>query len=481
MSRRTKIVATLGPATDQPEVLDRLIKAGVDVVRINLSHGTSEDHLGKAALLRQRAAACERQVGIIADLQGPKIRITSFKDGEIYLEAGASFAIDPKLAADQGDDQVVGCLYQNLPQDLLPADQVLLDDGQIVLEVEKIDQSRIHCRVVTGGKLSGNKGLNRLGGGLSAKSLTDKDLEDIKLAVEMGVDYLAVSFVRHAQDVYYARKMLNRAGGVKCGIIAKIERQEAIEVLDEIIDAADAIMVARGDLGVEIGDAALPPVQKRAIKRARQMNKAVITATQMMESMIVNSIPTRAEVFDVANAVLDGTDAIMLSAETATGKHPIEVVEAMDRICIEAEKQRVATTSNHRINTRFTQADEAIAMATMYTANHLGVKAIAALTESGSTTLWMSRISSGLPIYALSRHASTQRRVTLLRGVYPVDFDLSNGTTDHHQANREIVDELMARGVVKKGELVIVTKGDLLGERGTTNSLKIIKVGEGQF
>jgi len=475
MQRRTKIIATLGPATDDPKVLDKIIEAGVDVVRVNFSHGTAEEHLDRAERVRNRARAHGRQVGVLADLQGPKIRIERFKDKKVFLEEGATFIIDASMDHNSGTVERVGTSYKALPQDVGRGDTLLVDDGRLVFWVEEVRGQEVICRVVVGGTISDRKGINRQGGGLSAAALTDKDREDIKTAAQMQADYVALSFPRTAADVNEARELLVAAGG-RGGIVAKIERAEALDVIEEIIAASDAIMIARGDLGVEIGDAALPPVQKRLITLARTMNRAVITATQMMESMIENQIPTRAEVFDVANAVLDGTDAVMLSAETASGKYPDKAISAMHRICIEAEKQRLAKVSDHRIHTEFTRIDEAIAMAAMYTANHLNVKAIASLTESGSTPLWMSRISSGIPIYAMSRHLDTRRKVTLYRGVYPVSFDVT--TTDHSELNREAIDELMRRGAVREGDLIIITKGDLVGERGGTNAMKIVKVGE---
>jgi len=473
--RRTKIIATLGPSTDDPKMLDKIIEAGVDVVRVNFSHGTPEEHIERADKLRNRARAHGRQVGVLADLQGPKIRIDKFKQGKVMLDVGATFILDTALDKSEGSVERVGVAYKNLPGDVKRGDTLLLDDGRIVLWVNESNSTEVICRVVIGGELSDRKGINRLGGGLSAAALTDKDREDIKTAAAMHVDYLAVSFVRNADDVREARQLLREAG-CNGGIIAKIERAESLDIVDEIIESSDAIMIARGDLGVEIGDAALPPVQKRLINRAREMNRVVITATQMMESMINNHIPTRAEVFDVANAVLDGTDAVMLSAETASGKFPDEVIAAMDRICLEAEKQREVTRSEHRLHTTFNRVDEAIAMATMYTANHLHVKAIAALTESGSTALWMSRISSGIPIFALTEHVETRRKVTLYRGVYPVSFEPT--TRDHAEVNRELVDELLRRGSVRDGDLVIITKGDMMGMMGGTNAMKIVKVGE---
>ena len=465
----------MGPATDTPAVVERLVKAGVDVVRLNFSHGSPEEHQRRADMVREASKKLGRQVAILGDLQGPKIRIDRFKDGQVNLEEGAPFVLDADLDKNAGDEQAVGLTYKALPNDVVAGDTLLLDDGRLVLKVEKVEGQKIHTTVVHGGILSNNKGINRLGGGLSAEAITDKDRADIRTAAAIGVDYLAMSFPRNAEDVRECRRLMEEAGG-KAGIVSKIERAEALECIDEIIEASDAIMIARGDLGVEIGDAELPAVQKLLIKRAREMNRIAITATQMMESMIVNPIPTRAEVFDVANAVLDGTDAVMLSGETATGKYPDKVVAAMGRICESAEQQRTAKVSDHRINQTFQRVDEAIAMASMYTANHLNVKAIAALTESGSTTLWMSRISSGIPIYALTRHEETCRKVSLYRGVYPVQFPTIQ--TSHAEANMRVVDLLKSQGVVADGDLVIITKGDLMGVQNGTNAMKIVRVGE---
>ncbi len=475
MLRRTKIVATLGPATADPKVLERVIQAGVDVVRINFSHGDLAHHAAVVEQVRQLARDLGRHVGVMADLQGPKIRIDRFINGKVELQEGARFILDAAHPYDAGTEERVGLTFKTLPQDVQRGDTLLLDDGRIVLTVEAVNGPEIQTQVVVGGELSNNKGINRQGGGLSAPALTEKDRADIQVAAAIQADYLAVSFPRTADDLEEARRLLRAAGG-HGGIMAKIERAEALKSLDEIIAASDAIMIARGDLGVEIGDAELPGVQKRILRLARSMDKVVITATQMMESMIHSQIPTRAEVFDVANAVLDGTDAVMLSAETAVGKYPDKAVAAMDRICRGAEKQRMSTATDYRVNQHFTRMDEAIAMATMYTANHLGVKAIVALTESGSTPLWMSRIGSGIPIYALTPHRQTRRKVTLYRGVYPVRFQPTS--TDHPRVNFEAVEELVRRGEVEPGDLVIITKGDLVGVHGGTNAMKIVRVGE---
>ncbi len=475
MPRRTKILATLGPATDDPRVLNELISAGVDVVRLNLSHGSHDEHRIRAETIRDRARASGRQIGVLLDLQGPKIRIGGFRNGPVHLLEGEGFTLDADCGPTDGDQQRVGLTFPEMIRDLSRGDTLMLADGAIQLWVEEVTDSQARCRVQVGGRLSDSKGINKQGGGLSAPALTDKDRADIVFAAAIEADYLAVSFVRSAEDVFEARRLLHEAGG-RADIISKIERAEAVDAIDGIIEASEAIMIARGDLGVEIGDAELPAVQKRLIKKARSGNKVVVTATQMMESMIESPIPTRAEVFDVANAVLDGTDAVMLSAETAAGRYPVKAVEAMDRVCREAEKQSKVRTSHHRLNSVFGRVDEAIAMATMYTANHLGVAAIAALTESGSTPKWMSRISSGIPIYALTGQVATRRKVTLFRGVYPVSFDLM--VHDSQKANEEIVEELQRRGAVRTGDLIIITKGDLNGVEGGTNVMKILRVGE---
>ncbi len=476
MIRRTKIVATLGPSTDDPDILTKMIVAGMDVVRVNFSHGAAADHVRRVKMVRDCARAVGKEVGVLADLQGPKIRIERFRNGKVVLEEGARFVLDARCPSDAGDEERVGLTYKELTHDVQPGDILLLDDGAIVLSVTRVTDNEIVCRVEVGGVLSDSKGINRQGGGLSAPAITEKDRADIKVAAELAVDYVAVSFPRNAADIHEARELLRQAGG-QGGIIAKVERAESLGAIEEIIAASDVIMIARGDLGVEIGDAELPGVQKHLIHQVRNMNRVVITATQMMQSMVDSQIPTRAEVFDVANAVLDGTDAVMLSAETATGRFPVKVIEAMARICLGAERQKVAVVSRHRVHSEFHHVDEAIAMAAMYTANHLGVKAIAALTESGNTVQWMSRISSGIPIYAMTRHEATRRKVTLYRGVYPMAFE-NNEHANHIEINRAVLAELQAQGTVEEGDLVIITKGDLMGVHGATNTMKIVRVGD---
>jgi len=475
MLRRTKILATLGPATDKPGVLEGMFAAGLDFVRMNFSHGSAQDHINRANAVRELSLKTGRLVGILADLQGPKIRIARFKDTKVFLNEGQSFALDINFDPMAGDNTQVGITYEPLALEVKPGSRLLLDDGRIVLDVVNVENMRVNCTVIVGGDLSNNKGINLLGGGLSAAALTDKDKEDIKTIALMKCDYVAISFPRTAEDLHEARRLLV-AAGCHAGIVSKVERAEALDVIDEIILASDAVMVARGDLGVEIGDANLPAVQKMLISRTRSLNRVAITATQMMESMIDNPIPTRAEVFDVANAVYDGTDVIMLSAETASGKYPIKAIEAMNRVCIEAEKQPKVRVSGHRVELQFERVDEAIAMSAMYMANHTKIHGIAALTESGSTPLWMSRISSGIPIFALSPQQETLGKVTLYRGVFPVLFihDLS----DHAEVNRAIIAELKRRGVASAGDTFIITQGDLEGVPGGTNALKVITVGQ---
>jgi pyruvate kinase len=472
--KRTKIVATLGPATDRPGVLEKILRAGADVVRLNFSHGSAPDRERRVRMVRETAAALGKDVAILGDLQGPKIRIEQFSEGEVELVDGAPFVLDVALAADAGDQGTVGVTYKRLPQDVRAGDVLLLNDGLITLEVERVAGTRVECVVRVGGVLSGGKGINRQGGGLSAGALTDKDREDIELAARLEVDYLAVSFPRSAADMEEARSLLHAAGG-QALLVAKIERAEAVTAIEEIARASEVVMVARGDLGVEIGFAEVPGVQKHIIRTARALNRVVITATQMMESMIHEPIPTRAEVSDVANAVLDGSDAVMLSGETAVGRHPVKAVEAMASACLAAERQRATSTSHHRMDEVFERTDEAIAMATMYTANHMHVRAIVALTESGNTALWMSRIRSGIPIYAFSRNESTRRRVALYRGVYPVPFDVlaEQGEGEFEAISRV----LLERGLVRGGDLVLLTEGHAAGIAGGTNSMRILSVG----
>ena len=477
--RRTKIVATLGPASDRDGVLEKMIAAGVDVVRLNFSHGEPEDHRRRLEQVREIADRLGRSVASLGDLQGPKIRIARFAEGAVELAVGASFVLDISLDANGGNVERVGCDYQTLADDVVAGDRLLLDDGRVVLDVDRVAGSEIHTTVVVGGKLSNNKGINKQGGGLSAPALTDKDKEDLKTAIAIGVDYLAVSFPRSAEDMHEARRLLGEAGA-EIGLVAKLERAEAVaddETLDGIIKASEAVMVARGDLGVEIGDEMLIGTQKRIIKHARSLDRAVITATQMMESMIEAPLPTRAEVFDVANAVLDATDAVMLSAETAAGDYPVETVEAMARVCLGAERERVAQSSEHRIHEVFSRADETIALSAMYAANHLrGVAAIACMTATGYTPLVASRIRSGLPIVGLAHNPNAQRRMALYRGVISLPFDTSE--MEATELDQQALALLAKHGITDPGDHVILTRGDHMNAHGGTNTLKVFKIEE---
>lgn len=476
LSRATKIVATIGPASSDLETLSRMIRAGVNVVRLNFSHGTAQDHIDRAELVRRAASAAGREIAIMADLQGPKIRVGKFEHGKIDLVKGDKFILD--AACTLGNQQVAGLDYKELPRDLHVNDVLLLNDGLIVLIVDKIIGSAIHTTVRNGGELSNNKGINRQGGGLTASALTTKDMDDIKTAMLIRADYVAVSFPKSASDMQMARQLANLAGepfGHKPQMIAKIERAEAIPALQEILDASDGIMVARGDLAVEVGNAAVPALQKRMIKMARASNKLTITATQMMESMIVNPVPTRAEVSDVANAVLDGTDAVMTSAETASGRYPVETVEAMDAICLEAEKSESTKLDADFLNLTFTRIDQSIAYGALFTAYHLQVKAIVALTDSGATALWMSRHDINMPIFAMTPSLTTQRKAALYRNVTPLELVQE---TDSDSVLRAAQNLLLDKGFVEKGDMIVVTWGEPMGQAGGTNALKIVKIGQ---
>jgi pyruvate kinase len=472
MQRSTKIVATLGPASSTQDVLTRMLAAGVDVLRLNFSHGTAADHQQRAELVRKAAQSLGLEVAIMADLQGPKIRVGKLAQGKVSLKTGQSFILDADC--ELGSEERVGLDYKELPRDVAPGAVLLLDDGLIRLRVESVLGNEIATRVEVGGVLSNNKGINRLGGGLTAPALTAKDMDDMKTAVSIAADYIAVSFPKNKEDMYMARQLLRAAGG-KALLVAKIERAEAISALEEIIDASDAIMVARGDLAIEVGNAAVPGLQKRMLRLARERNKLTITATQMMESMIVNPVPTRAEVSDVANAVLDGTDAVMLSAETATGRYPVETVEAMSQICIEAEKTDIVELDRDFLNRTFTRIDQSVAMAALFTAHHLRVKAIAAFTQSGSTALWVSRHNCGCPIFALTPEVASLRKMALYRNVRPLYLEQS---ADRDSILRAAEDLLVEKGQVQNGDLIVLTIGEPMGKSGGTNALKIVRVGE---
>ena len=473
MPRATKIVATLGPASSNPEILEAMIRAGVNVVRLNFSHGTAQDHIDRANMVRAAAKRAGTEVAIMADLQGPKIRVGKFAEGKVMLENGAPFVLDA-ARTEPGDINGVGLDYKELPRDVKPGDTLLLNDGLIVMKVEAVKGLAVHTIVVMGGELSNNKGINKQGGGLTAPALTAKDMEDIKTAMSLKADYVAVSFPKNATDMELARQLCNVAAseGHRPGLIAKIERAEAIPELENILRASDGIMVARGDLAVEVGNAAVPALQKRMIKLAREHDKVAITATQMMESMILAPVPTRAEVSDVANAVLDGTDAVMLSAETAAGRFPLETVKEMANICQVAEDAQSRDIDAAFAGQTFTRIDHSIAMGALFTAYHLGAKAIVALTESGSTALWMSRQNVGIPIYALTSSQFSQRKMALYRNVRPLLMDTSS---DRDTALQQAETRLKAKGELQKGDLYAITCGEPMGAPGGTNMLKICR------
>ncbi len=475
MTRSTKIVATLGPASSDPDVLERLLRAGVDVVRLNFSHGSAQDHIDRAALVRETALRVGKPVALMADLQGPKIRVGKFENGKVMLVNGADFVLDA-ARTEPGNVEAVGLDYKELPRDVRPGDNLLLNDGLIVLTVTAVRGEQVHTRVKLGGVLSNNKGINKQGGGLTAPALTAKDMEDIRTAMSFQADYLAVSFPKNATDMEMARQLANVAGEAKRhrpALIAKIERSEAIPNLEAILRASDGIMVARGDLAVEVGAATVPALQKRMIRMAREMDKLTITATQMMESMVLNPVPTRAEVSDVANAVLDGTDAVMLSAETAAGQFPVETVEQMALIALEAERAEDVKLDGDFTNKHFGRIDQTIAMGALFTAFHLGCKAIIALTESGSTALWMSRHNIHVPIYGMTSKATSERRMALYRNVRPV---LMESFTDRDQALAEAERLLRQQGVLMPGDTYAITCGEPMGHPGGTNMLKVCRV-----
>ncbi|NIM69142.1 MAG: pyruvate kinase [Xanthomonadales bacterium] len=474
-NRRTKIIATLGPATDERAVLARVIEAGADVLRINLSHGSPEQQLARARQVREVAAEVGREVAILADLRGPKIRIEDFTNGSVTLDPGDRFILDAGKDPEPGTGAGVGVSYKNLPDDVRPGDVLLLDDGLISMRVEKIQGRKVICEVDNGGVLRDRKGINLQGGGLSVPGIAEHDVRDIPRAAAMDADYLAVSFPRNAEDMNEAGRLLRQAGSA-ARLVAKIERAEAVAHLEEIVAASHAVLVARGDLGVEIGDAELPGLQKRIIRSALDRNRIVITATQMMQSMIENPIPTRAEVLDVANAVIDGTDAVMLSAETAVGKHPVKVIEAMDRVCLGAERHCDTRDEIRPLNVHFQRIDQAIAMAAMFMATNVHVDAIVALTESGSTAQWLSRVRSNVPIYALSPLEASRRRMALYRGVYPVAHVQS--WSDVNRAVEEAILSLTGQGRLQPGNRVILTTGDRVGNMGGTNTLRLVQVGK---
>ena len=474
--RRTKILATLGPATDPPGVLEALFKAGVNVVRLNFSHGDPSGQARRAAEVRAAAQRAGTEIGILADLPGPKIRIERFAEGKVSLKAGDRFDLVESADAPAGEARQSGVSGVGLGADVVAGDVLLLDDGLMQLQVVEVQGERIVCSVLNDGVLSDRKGLNKQGGGLSLGALTERDKELIGIAAKIGVDFIAVSFCRNAQDMNDARAIA-RSHGSDAALVSKIERTEAIENLVEIVEASDVVMVARGDLGVEIGDAELPGLQKKIIRESLAQNKVVITATQMLQSMVESPLPTRAEVLDVANSVIDGTDAVMLSAETAAGAWPVKAVEAMARICLGAERQFQTETDFSKAQRNLERADQAIAMATMFLSEHIGVRAIVAMTESGGTARYLSRHRAQAPIYAIARHDGARRRMALMRDVFPINFD-SRGLTPR-EAARGSIRLLVEAGLLETGDRVVFTSGEHMETHGATNTLRLLEVGPG--
>ena len=474
MRKRTKIIATLGPSTTSSKMLTELIAAGTDVFRLNLSHAKIEDAKEIINKLKSSSLKLKRPVATLIDLQGQKIRVRGFaKKDFVNLKNDQKFVLDGSLKDEEGDDFSVGVTHKHFYKNIKTRDEILLSDGLIKLKVNEVKGNKIHTTVIRGGKLLPFQGLNKKGGGLSLKGLTKKDIADLKQAIKLDIDYIAVSFVRDKNDLIAVKKITDKKN---IGLIAKIERNEALANIDSILDHSDGILVARGDLGVELGIEVLPAIQDELIGKAMDHDKLVIVATQMMESMKTNRVPTRAEVFDVSNAACSGVDAIMLSAETAVGKYPVEVVQEASRICDIAEKTNIKEIKIGDKGEIFNKIDQIIAMAAVYGADRSNVKAIAALTETGSTPLWMSRIQSSIPIYAMTVNEKTSRRICLYRGVYSIRLDKIEH--DHARANIQVIKLMQKQGAVKKGDLVIITKGDLMGTSGGTNALKIVEVGK---
>jgi pyruvate kinase len=466
--RRTKIVCTLGPASSTPERIGELIEAGMDVVRLNFSHGSHADHTKLIQTVRAEAERRGRAIAVLLDLQGPKIRVGRFEGGQVELQAGAEFAIttDPTVV---GDLHRVSTTYAGLTQDVRPGDQILLDDGYLSLAVTEVVDKEVRTIVVTGGVLKNNKGINLPGVEVSAPAISDKDRADIDWGLRMGVDYVALSFVRRPEDVLEAKRLLT-ADDFRIPVIAKIEKPQALDRLDEIIGAADGVMVARGDLGVEVGPEKVPLMQKRMIERTNALGKIVITATQMLESMIQQPRPTRAEASDVANAVLDGTDALMLSGETASGKYPVEAVRTMARIIREIESSSYYRQWIEPPLLEMPVSSNAVAHAAVIAARAMKSKVIACVTDSGGVARLISEYRPEANIVAMTTSEVSFRRLALVWGVTPVHIQTA-ATTDELIDRVEAV--LSARNLAKPGENVVITFTAPVGSGQSTNTLKV--------
>jgi len=472
--RLTKIVATIGPASDQPEILEQLLRAGVDVARLNFSHGSHEEQRARFARIRAAAEAVGKFVSIILDTKGPEVRLGKFADGAVVLKAGQSFIL---YAGERlGDAEGVSVSWPHLSADVEVGDTVLIDDGLLELVVTAKHGSDLHCQVVVGGVVSDRKGVNIPGRTLNLPALSEQDIADIKVGVELGVDFIAQSFVRDASDVITLRRLLEELGG-DIPIIAKIENREGVVNLDEILKVADGLMVARGDLGVEIPPEEVPLIQKRMITACNRIGKPVITATQMLDSMIRSPRPTRAEASDVANAIFDGTDAVMLSGETANGSYPLAAVQTMARIALHTEQalDNQVTSSRQQVGKKMANITDAISHASVQAAEDLLAAAIITPTASGSTARMVSRYRPKMPIIAYVTEAKVARRLNLSWGVYPV---LGPRVDDTDEMIKTAITSSLDQGLIKNGDLVVITAGVPVGVPGTTNLIKVHIVGD---
>jgi len=471
--RRTKIVCTIGPSIESEEQIERIIDAGMDVARLNLSHGSSEDHYRRLNLIRRAAEGKRKTIGFMVDSRGPEVRTGDLEEESVYLEEGRDFILTTEPVA--GNSRKASVTYPDLHLDLKPGARVLIDDGLIVLEVRDISGRDIRCRVVHGGELKSYKGLNTPGTRINLPALGDKDREDIKMAIENEIDFLAASFTRSADDVLEIRKLIEKQGG-KIMILAKIESEEGVENFDSILEVADGVMVARGDLGVEIPPEKVPLLQKEFIRKCNRLGKPVITATQMLDSMIRNPQPTRAEASDVANAIIDGTDAVMLSGETAVGRFPVEAVETMDRIARHTEQgldyKKILDELSMTVKKTVT---DAISYSTCTIAQELNADAIITSTQSGHTARMVAKYRPWAPIVAVSSRRRVASQLTLTRGVCSIICPPVTSTDDmFNNAIRTSLEE----GLIKSGDMVVITAGVPVGVSGTTNLLRVETVGE---
>ncbi len=472
--RKTKIICTIGPASDNKETLTRLIENGMNAARLNFSHGNHEEHGKRIELIKNLRKDIKKPIAIILDTKGPEIRTGNFKEGKVELLEGQDYTITTRSV--DGDNTICAVNYADLHEDVKPGDTILIDDGLIGLSVVSIEGQDIHCKVLNSGPVSNHKGVNVPNVKINLPAITEKDIEDIKFGIESGIDIIAASFVRKASDVLAIRKILEQNGGEDILIVSKIENQEGVDNLDEIIKLSNGIMVARGDLGVEIPVEEVPLVQKKIIEKCNRAGKFVITATQMLDSMIRNPRPTRAEASDVANAILDGTDAIMLSGETANGKYPIDAVATMAKIATKAESalNYDAILKRRQANQMATVPD-AISLATVTTSAQLKASAIITATQTGHSARIVSKYRPQSPIIAVTPYEKVARRLSIVWGVYPIIADKME-TAD--EVVEKSVNEALVQGFVKKGELVVIAAGVPAGYTGTTNMLKVHIVGD---